>query len=201
MKEVDPLKTSRVDSFRAFINAPMPMVTIYKTIDITPLLYLKKNGHKLNMLMTYCIGKAANSMPEFYLLPVGQKLFAYEKLGISVIVKNCQGRLSNCDIPFTVDLNSYEQSYLKWTKRVYDSCQDHEIDDHMIIGTSSLIEYEIDGLCNMYCGLNNPMLFWGKQVTGKLKLSFQFHHVQMDGLEACEFLERLQKEINQCKEY
>ena len=60
--------------------------------------------------------------------------------------------------------------------------------------------YDIDGLVNMYCSLNNPILIWGKQLDGKLKVSFQFHHVQMDGLEACEFLERVQKEIDVCLE-
>ena len=53
----------------------------------------------------------------------------------------------------------------------------------------------------MYSGLfNNPFLVWGKYIKDGgftiLKLSFQFHHVQMDGKQACQFLEELQTSIN-----
>ena len=55
----------------------------------------------------------------------------------------------------------------------------------MMIGTSALVDYEVDGAINMYSGIyNNPFLIWGKykeegeEIT--LKISFQFHHVQMD---------------------
>ena len=72
----------------------------------------------------------------------------------------------------------------------------------MIIGTSSLVQYDIDGVVNMYSGIfNNPFLIWGKYRTegdkNFLPISFQFHHVQMDGIEACEFLERLQESIRE----
>ena len=70
----------------------------------------------------------------------------------------------------------------------------------MIVGTSSLIKYDIDGVANMYSGIfNNPFMIWGRyrQTGGKttLQVSFQFHHVQMDGMEACEFLEKVQERI------
>lgn len=74
----------------------------------------------------------------------------------------------------------------------------------MMIGTSALVDYEVDGAINMYSGIyNNPFLIWGKykeegeKIT--LKISFQFHHVQMDSREACEFLKRLQEEVDEWK--
>lgn len=53
----------------------------------------------------------------------------------------------------------------------------------------------------MYSGIyNNPFLIWGQaykeRERTRLKVSFRFHHVQMDGLEACAFLEELQKQID-----
>jgi chloramphenicol O-acetyltransferase type A len=43
---------------------------------------------------------------------------------------------------------------------------------------------------------------WGKYRKGLFKtvmpVSFQFHHVQMDGGHAARFLERLQAEITSC---
>ena len=50
---------------------------------------------------------------------------------------------------------------------------------------------------NLFC---NPMLMWGSYRRGffrtTLPISFQFHHVQMDGSEAARFLELLQAIIN-----
>ena len=60
---------------------------------------------------------------------------------------------------------------------------------------------EIDGAVGMNSGIfNNPFLIWGKYHKGlfrtTLKLSFQFHHTQMDGAHAGRFLEQLQSNIN-----
>lgn len=49
MHEIEPLKTNRATSYKLYINAPMPMVTIFKTFDITKLIQLKEKGYKLNM--------------------------------------------------------------------------------------------------------------------------------------------------------
>ena len=72
--------------------------------------------------------------------------------------------------------------------------------DSMVIGTSALAQYEIDGAVGMYSGVfNNPFLIWGKYKRRlwkrTLTVSFQFHHTQMDGAHASRFLENLQKEI------
>ncbi|MBQ2368433.1 MAG: chloramphenicol acetyltransferase, partial [Bacteroidaceae bacterium] len=69
------------------------------------------------------------------------------------------------------------------------------------IGTSALVDCDIDGVVGMYSGIfNNPFLFWGKYRRRLLKttlaVSFQFHHTQMDGAHAARFLAELQKEIN-----
>ena len=74
----------------------------------------------------------------------------------------------------------------------------------MVIGSSSLAQYDIDGAVNIYAGFyNNPFIIWGryrkKLFKTILPLSFQFHHTQMDGLEAAGFLEDLQREINTLK--
>lgn len=198
MREVNPMDTDRATSWKLYIDAPMPMVTIFKTLDISNLMKLKSKGYKLNMLMCYCIVLAANKIKEFRLLPIGKKMMEYDKIGVNVIVANKDGSINTCDIPFSSDLNHFNQSYLELTEKVYQTCKDYEIQDHMIIGTSSLIKYDIDGVINMYSGIfNNPFIIWGKYRQGKtvtrLQISFQFHHVQMDGMAACEFLEELQR--------
>ena len=183
MQEINPMATNRAESWKLYIDA---------------------SGYKLNMLICYCIAMAADKIREFKLLPVGRKMFEYDKIGINVIVANKSRSINTCDIPFSYNLNEFNQSYLSLTKRVRETCENYEIKDNMIIGTSSLVKYEIDGIINMYNGIfNNPFMLWGKyrQVKDKVELqvSFQFHHVQMDAMEACEFLEELQRCIYNLK--
>ena len=75
MKEVNPKETTRAYAFEMWMNAPMPMLTFFKTIDVTRLARIsKRTGLKFNMLMCWCIGQAAKGIKEFYMLPVGRKL-------------------------------------------------------------------------------------------------------------------------------
>lgn len=204
------MDTNRAVSWQFYIDAPMPMVTIFKTLDITNLMRVKAAGYKLNMLLCFCIMQAARLVKEFFMLPVGKKMMEYDKIGVNVIVANEKGGINSCDIPMADKLEEFNQLYVQLTERVRRTCTDHEITDHMMIGTSSLVKYDIDGAVNMYSGIfNNPFLIWGKyrEETGgvKLPISFQFHHVQMDGMEACAFLENVQKcirtlEIKESKE-
>lgn len=152
--------------------------------------------------MCYCIGKAACGVKEFYLLPVGDKLMQYDTISVNTIVANSVGEVSSCDIPFCDDLTQFNHNYLRLTRQVAESCIDHDLSqESMVIGTSALAQYEIDGAVGMYSGIfNNPFLIWGKYRRGLLKttltISFQFHHTQMDGAHASLFLDRIQKEIN-----
>lgn len=201
MREVNPMDTDRAVSWQLYIDAPMPMVTIFKTLNITILMKYRAEGYKLNMLLCFCIMQAAQDTKEFRLLPVGKKMMQYDKIGVNVIVKNQDGGINSCDLPCAQTLEEFNRSYLELTEQVRCTCADYEITDHMIIGTSSLVKYDIDGAVNMYSGIfNNPFLIWGKyreeSGTVKLPLSFQFHHVQMDGMEACEFLEKVQRMID-----
>ena len=87
-KEINPKDTTRAMAFELWMQAPNPMVTFFKTIDVTNLIRISKKKHlKFNMLLDYCIGKAAVDVKEFYLLPVGDKLIQYETIAVNTIVK------------------------------------------------------------------------------------------------------------------
>ena len=71
----------------------------------------------------------------------------------------------------------------------------------MVIGTSAIIDTELDGAIGMYSGIfNNPFIIWGRYqkifLRYYLTLSFHFHHTQIDGAQAGKFLANLQNEIN-----
>lgn len=202
MKEVNPQETSRAQAFDLWMNAPMPMVTFFKTLNVSRLVKIsRKTGLKFNMLMCYCIGRAASGIKEFYLLPVGGKLMQYDSIAVNTIVANREGEVSSCDIPFNSDLAEFNQSYLKLTRQVAESCKNHDLTECMVIGTSALAQFEIDGAVGMYSGIfNNPFMIWGKYKHDFLKtmltVSFQFHHTQMDGAHAARFLNAIQNEID-----
>ncbi len=203
MREVDPKQTRRAAAFELWMHAPMPMVTIFRTLDVTNLVKLRRrHGLSFNMLMCWCVGKAAAQTEEFYLLPVGDKLMAYDKLAVNTVVATADDDISNCDLPFFDDLRHFDAEYRARTAQVRDSGQPYELgEDYMVIGTSALAQYDIDGAVNIYAGVyNNPFLIWGKYRKKfrrtTLPISFQFHHTQMDGAHAGRFLERLQSEIS-----
>lgn len=201
MKEVTPKETTRAYAFEIWMNAPMPMVTFFKTLDVTRLLKIsRKRGLKFNMLMCWCIGRAASQVKEFYMLPVGGKLIEYASLAVNTIVANNQGEVSSCDVPFSDNLEIFNSDYLRLTWQVAERCENHDLPDYMVIGTSALAQYDIDGAVGMYSGIyNNPFMIWGKYRKHLLKttltVSFQFHHTQMDGAHAARFLDLLQREI------
>ena len=201
MTEVNPQETTRAYAFDMWMDAPMPMVTLFKTLDVTRLVRTsRRTGLKFNMLMCWCIGRAASRVKEFYLLPVGKKLMRYDQLAVNTIVANCGGEVSSCDIPYSDDLRQFNADYLRLTRQVAESCTNHDLTDSMVIGTSALAQYEIDGAVGMYSGVfNNPFLIWGRYKRRwwkrTLTVSFQFHHTQMDGAHAARFLNELQEEI------
>ena len=201
-REIHPHETTRAAAFELWMKAPNPMVTFFKTLDVTNLIRIsKKRGFKFNMLLDYCIGKAAAGIKEFYLLPVGDKLMQYDTIAVNTIVKNKDGEVSSCDILFTDDLAQFSGEYLQSTAQVAQTAQDRDLSDgSMVIGTSAIVATELDGAVGMNSGIfNNPFIIWGKYrkrgFRYELPISFQFHHTQMDGAHAGQFLENLQSEI------
>ena len=201
-REINPQETSRADAFSLWMSSPMPMVTLVKTFNVSKIVkYSKRHDMSFNMLLCWCIGKAASKMEEFYLLPENGKLYQYDKLAVNVIVNNKKGGINSCDIPFCEDIRQFQDKYSVLTQSASDSCESSFVDDAMVIGTSAMIATELDCIVNQYTDkFCNPMVMWGKYRKGWFKstlpLSFQFHHVQMDGGHGAKFLELLQHTIN-----
>ena len=78
-------------------------------------------------------------------------------------------------------------------------------EEYIVIGTSAIVNAELDGAVGMNSGIfNNPFMIWGKyRVDGDkalLPISFQFHHTQMEGAHAGKLLKNLQEEIERIEE-
>ena len=200
--EIQPQDTTRAQAFDLWMSSPMPMVTLVKTMDVSRLVKVgKKSGMKFTALMCWCIGKAASGMDEFYTLPEGGKLFRYDKLAINVIVENSKGGINSCDIPFSGDMQQFNRDYEALTAQAANDSKSSFLEDHMVIGTSAMVQTELDCIVNQYTDqFCNPMVMWGKYRRRLFKtilpVSFQFHHVQMDGGHAVRFLDKIQKMIS-----
>ena len=201
--EINPQETSRAEAFELWMKSPVPMVTLVKTMNVGRLRKVsRKTGVRFTVLLCWCIGKAASRVEEFFLLPMNGKLFRYDQLGINVIVTNAKGGITLVDVPYSDDLNQFNADYLELTSKAASTCVGTSIEDRMIVGTSALPHTELDCIVNQYSGrYNNPFLAWGRYRKGLFKttlpISLQFHHAQMDGMQACRFLNNLQEEINQ----
>ena len=200
-QEINPRDTNRAIAFELWMKSPMPMVTLTKTFDVTPLYKVsRRSGLKFNMLLCWCIGKAASKIEEFYMLPQNGKLYKYDRMAINIIVDNKMGGLSFCDIAVTDNLEQFNANYLHLTKTISQTCRDILDDEAVIVGTSAVTGTELDSIANQYTDqFCNPMVMWGryrkKWLKVTLPISFQFHHAQMDGGHAALFLEELQKII------
>ena len=201
--EIAPQETTRAEAFSLWMTSPMPMVTLTKTFNVTKLLRAsKRRGIKFNALLCWCIGKAASNIKEFYILPEKDKLFKYDSIAINVIINNKKGGINSCDITFSNDLQEFAKDYNRLTIQAAKECKSYFIDNCMIIGTSAMIQTQLDSIVNQYTDkFCNPMVMWGKYrrnwIKTTLPISFQFHHVQMDGGHGAAFLENLQQVINE----
>ena len=201
-QEINPQETTRAQAFRLWMSSPMPMVTLVKTIDISRLVKVSKRQHlPFNMLICWCIGKAASQIEEFYKLPENGKFYQYDQLAINVIVNNKNGGINSCDIAFTNDLLQFGKDYAELTQKTADECKSFFLEDKMVVGTSAMTATELDCIVNQYTEqFCNPMVMWGKYrkcwFKATLPVSFQFHHVQMDGAQGAQFFVNLQMGIN-----
>ena len=200
--EIAPQETTRAEAFDLWMSSPMPMVTLTKTFNVTKVIRAsKRRGIKFNALLCWCIGKAASNIKEFYILPENDKLFKYDSIAINVIVNNSKGGLNSCDIAYTDDVEQFAKEYNLLTAQVSTQCKSSFLEDSMIVGTSAVIDTELDSIVNQYSDkFCNPMVMWGRYRRNwfrtTLPISFQFHHVQMDGVHGASFLEQLHQVIN-----
>jgi len=199
--EITPQDSIRAEAFSLWMSSPMPMATLVKTLDVGHIVRTSKRmGIKFNALMCWSIGTAASGIKEFYVLPEHGKLFQYDKLAINVIVMNSKGGINSCDIPYSDDLQQFTNNYQELTAESAAECKSSFQVESMVIGTSAMIQTELDCIVNQYTDqFSNPMVMWGKYRKGMLRttlpVSFQFHHAQMDGGHAAKFLDELQKTI------
>lgn len=203
VKEIDPKDTSREKAFDFWKHSPTPMVTVSKTLDVSHLVNSsRKHKYRFNMLMCWCISRAASMMEQFYAFPHREALLFSDSLAVRTVVKTLEGSLYHCDIPLCYSIDLFNHEYMMLTRHVQNTCKPYDISDsYAIVSTVAFPEYEFDGFeCAHSPSDSKPTLTWGKYrkrlFKTTLPVSFCFHHAQMDELHAMQFLDLLQKEID-----
>ena len=139
---IDPKTTTRAAAFDLWMSAPNPMMTFFKTLDVTPLVkFSRKRGLKFNMLLCWCIGKTASEIKEFYTLPVGRELLQYDSIAVNTIVKNKTGEASSCDVPFSSSLVQFNAEGISQLTGALDADQLHALQAVVEEMTSRLAGY------------------------------------------------------------
>ena len=143
-KEVNPKDTDRAAAYKLWMKVPNPMVTFFKTFDVTNIIKVsRKRKLKFNMLLDYCIGKAATAVKEFYMLPVGDKLIRYDAIAVNTIVKNKEGEVSSCDLAFDADLSRFNDEYLEHTAETAASWKPAWLSAHPPLSTRKSTERSV----------------------------------------------------------
>ena len=159
---------------------------------ITEIQELCKTGPPLSLRLQRRTAYTSELFPPFYFwMNRDQPRHIHQSLKLMII--------------HTDDLHQFNRDYLTYTTQTAETSQDRDLSDNsMVIGTSAIVDTEIDGAVGMNSGIfNNPFIIWGKYRKKWFKyylpVSFQFHHTRMDGAHAGRFLENLQNEINRVK--
>ena len=103
--EVNPENTSRSSAFELWMKAPNPMVTLMKRIDVSNLVRISRKYHlKFNMLMDYCIGKAASQIKGIYVPSLYE--ITYDDSGIVSSITPLENAPAQVDKRVVHDLDS-----------------------------------------------------------------------------------------------
>lgn len=114
----------------------MPMVTFFKSLNVSRLIKIsRKSKLKFNMLMCYCIGKAASGIKEFYLLPVGGKLLQYDSIAVNDCCKQRWQKSVRVIYLSLMIYHSLIKEYQVQQKQVSESYVNHDLTQSMVIGT------------------------------------------------------------------
>ncbi len=65
-------------------------------------------------------------------------------------------------MPSSGSRDALERTYKEFTAFPTENHQEIDFSaDHMVIGSTAVIEPELDGVVNMYSGYSNPFIIWG----------------------------------------
>ena len=199
--EVDACK--RKARFEYFSSLAYPYVGVTVNVDITELLSkIKEKRLPFFLTVCYCVGRAANAVPEFRQRIQDGQIVEYDHCRTSHTVALDDGTYCYCNLESDMGFADYIPYAVREQEKAKEEATIHEEDnlDMIFISTLPWLSYTSLVQPVPMPADSNPRITWGKyfQQEGKtfLPLSVLCHHALADGLHIARFYEQLDKEIS-----
>ena len=199
--DMETYKRSR--HFAYFKGLSYPYVGLTVPVDVTGLLKtIRADRLPFFLTVCYCVGRAANRVPEFRQRIRDDRIVEFDSCLTSHTVALENGTYGYCtldsDRPFW-DFLPYALKEQEKAKRKASIQEDEEVLDKIFISTLPWLSYiALIQPVPIPAG-SNPRITWGKYDTqgGKtlLPVSVLCHHALVDGLHIAKFYEELSQEI------
>ena len=193
----------RKEHFEYFSSLAYPYVGVTVNVDITELLSkIKEKIFPFFLTVCYCVGRAANAVPEFRQRIQDGQIVEYDHCRTSHTVALDDGTYCYCNLESDMGFADYIPYAVREQEKAKEEATIHEEDnlDMIFISTLPWLSYTSLVQPVPMPADSNPRITWGKyfQQEGKtfLPLSVLCHHALADGLHIARFYEQLDKEIS-----
>ena len=193
----------RKEYFEYFSSLAYPYVGVTVNVDITELLSkIKEKRLPFFLTVCYCVGRAANAVPEFRQRIQDGQIVEYDHCRTSHTVALDDGTYCYCNLESDMGFADYIPYAVREQEKAKEEATIHEEDnlDMIFISTLPWLSYTSLVQPVPMPADSNPRITWGKyfQQEGKtfLPLSVLCHHALADGLHIARFYEQLDKEIS-----
>lgn len=199
MKIIDLNTYPRMEHFKYFQALAYPYVGLTVNVDVSALVtYTKEYKLSFFICMLYCVGNAANSVPELRQRIKGDTIIEYEYCLTSHTVMKENGTYAYCEANPTLSLHEFIQAVTESQKlAVTQGNVQEESDPDSLYFISCLPWLNYTALVQpVPCPADsNPRITWGKyEAHGDhiiLPVSILAHHGLVDGIHIAKFYEAL----------
>ena len=199
---------SRRDSWERYASRTNPFIGVTTPVEVTPIVKYCKLNKNFYATMTYCVSKAANSVPAFRTrVPNGDvhgdPLF-FDRVDPNIVEKVDDDTIGFIRIPMKDNFDDFMKGY-KLRKQIFNeqgkSDMDLSLDE---IWISCAPWFTTTAIIPPYDTDNTILQFIWDKVDGpdnnkKVNLTIHAHHGLCDGLHIAKFLDKLNLEIGNFK--
>lgn len=203
-RKIDLDTFPRKDHFMYFSSMQNPYAGFTVEVDITDFFEARRAaGLPFFLSLLYCVGRAANSVPEFRQRIVDGAPVEFDSCDTSTTVMRDNGTYGycriNCCLPFDEYLPKAE-TRLEAAKHTVGLEEDGELLSCLFVSSIPWIHYTDLFQPTPTPPDSNPRICWGKYITNvgrtTMPVTVLLNHALADGLHMGRFYEALERELN-----
>ena len=200
---VDPRATTRAAAFDLWMDAPNPMVTFFKTLDVTPLVrFVKQRGMKFYPAMIWVVSRVINAHEEFKLgWDQDGNLIRWDFVSPSYAHFHPEdGNFTKLVTPYMEDLPAFHARFLEDREKYRElrGVVEGQPTNHFDVSCLPWVRYRHFDVHVFDQGdFLAPVVTWGKYEAegGRLvmPLTMNIHHAAADGFHLSRFFTEVQE--------